>query len=79
MGDGGWGMEHWVVGQQGSKMLPLQFFLIIPNSEPLINENFIKFYTTIDESNSLRYIYPCVRSEPLRAPRRNTASRRCPF
>jgi hypothetical protein len=37
------------------------------------------FVTSIDWLNSLRYISWCVRSEPARVPRRNTASRRCPF
>jgi len=37
------------------------------------------FVTSIDWSNHPRYISWCVRSEPARVPRRNTASRRRPF
>jgi hypothetical protein len=37
------------------------------------------FVTSIDWLNHLRYISWCVRSEPARVPRRNTASRRHPF
>jgi len=37
------------------------------------------FVTDIDSENISGYIIWCVRSEPAGAPRRNTASRRCPF